>query len=189
MNKVLVFFADGFEEIEGLTVIDILKRAEIPVEMVSITGSKSVTGSHGISILTDAVFDEADFDNAHMLVLPGGQPGTTNLEACAPLMEKLDSFKKAIDSGDNKYLAAICAAPSIFAHRGYLKDRKACSHPSMESHLSEAGADLKKEPVCNDGNIITSRGMGTAIIFALKITAVLKDGETADRISTAIVNQ
>lgn len=188
MAKVLVFFADGCEEIEGLTVVDLLRRAGIDTCMVSITDERMVTGSHGIRFETDEILDNADFDGADFMVLPGGMPGTKNLEACSPLMERLDSFHDRIAKGEDIYIAAICAAPSIFAHRGYLKGLKACSNPGFESHLVEGGADLTDGPATLDAHIITSRAMGTAIDFGLKIIEVIKGKAEADELGKNILH-
>ncbi len=180
MSKVCVFFAPGFEEIEALTVVDILRRAKIDVDMVSVTGEKKVTGSHKITVEMDKLFEEVDFGLADMLVLPGGMPGTKNLEAFEPLMKQVDAFY-----ADGKYVAAICAAPSIFGHRGILKGKEACSNPSFESHLE--GADVKNSPAVVSGNVITSRGMGTAIPFGLAILEQLKDVETVSSMKEKLV--
>ena len=180
MSKVCVFFAAGYEEIEALTVVDILRRASIDVEMVSITGEKKVTGSHNITVEMDKLFNEVDFESIDMLVLPGGMPGTKNLEAFEPLMDKIDDFYNK-----GKYIAAICAAPSIFGHKGILKGKKACSYPSFESHLE--GADVTREPAAVDNNVITGRGMGTAIPFALAILKELKGSEAAASMKESIV--
>ena len=162
MSKAAIFFGTGYEEIEALTVVDILRRAGITADLVSITGEREVTGSHGITVKMDQLFEEVDFDSVDIIVLPGGMPGTTNLEAYNPLMDKVDEFYR-----QDKYIAAICAAPSILGHKGILKGKKACSNPGFESHLE--GADVKQEPAVVDGHIITSRGMGTAIPFGLAI--------------------
>lgn len=180
MSKVLIFLADGHEEIEALTVVDLLRRAGIDIETVSITGKKEVTGSHRITTIADTLFEDANFDMADMLVLPGGMPGTKNLEAFVPLMEKIDSFAEA-----EKNISAICAAPTVFGRRGLLKGRKACCYPGMEGDL--LGADVSMEEVSVDGNIITSRGLGTAIPFALAIIEKLSNKENADKIANAIV--
>lgn len=180
MSKVCVFFAPGFEEIEALTVVDILRRAEIDVDMVSITGEKKVTGSHKITVEMDKLFEEMDFGQADMLVLPGGMPGTKNLEAFEPLMKQIDAFY-----ADGKYVAAICAAPSIFGHRGMLKGKAACSNPSFESHLE--GADVKNSPAVVSGKVITSRGMGTAIPFGLAILEQLKGKEAVNLMKEKLV--
>ncbi|MCH5275662.1 MAG: DJ-1/PfpI family protein [Lachnospiraceae bacterium] len=180
MSKVLVFLAEGFEEIEALTVVDLCRRAGIQTDTVAVSGQKTVTSSHGIPVLADVLFEEADFDNADMLVLPGGMPGTKNLEACAPLMEQLDAFYKA-----GKYVSAICAAPSIFGHRGYLKGRNACSYPSFEKELE--GAKVSQAPVEVSEHVTTSRGMGTAIPFGLAIVERFCGKEKAQELAKAIV--
>lgn len=180
MSKVCVFFAMGYEEIEALTVVDILRRAGVDVDMVSITEEKKVTGSHKITVDMDKTFDEVDFQQTDMIVLPGGMPGTTNLEAFEPLMKQVEAFYEA-----GKYVAAICAAPSIFGHRGMLQGKAACSNPGFESHLE--GADVKKEPAVVSGHVITSRGMGTAIPFGLAILGELKGQEAVQEMKTKLV--
>ncbi|MBO5207767.1 MAG: DJ-1/PfpI family protein [Lachnospiraceae bacterium] len=180
MSKVSVFFAPGYEEIEALTVVDILRRAGIEVDMVSITGEKKVTGSHKITVEMDKLFEEVDFEQNDMIVLPGGMPGTTNLEAFEPLMKQVEDFY-----AKEKYVAAICAAPSIFGHRGMVKGRNACANPGFESHLE--GANVKKEPAVVDGHVITSRGMGTAIPFGLAILEQLKGKEAAEEMKGKLV--
>ena len=180
MSKIGIFFAEGFEEIEALTVVDVCRRCELEIEMVSAYGEKQVLGSRGIRVEMDKTFEEADFESYDMLVLPGGGKGTQGLEACQPLMEKVDAFYQA-----GKYVAAICAAPSIFGHRGYLNGRKACSYPAFESHLE--GANVTAGPAEIDGNVITSRGMGTSIDFALAIVKVFCGEEKAKDVAGKIV--
>lgn len=180
MAKVAVMLADGFEEIEGLTVVDICRRCSIDVVTVSIMDSEVVVSSHKIPITADKKISEVNFEEIDMIVLPGGIPGTPNLESCEMLMEQLDAFYK-----NDKYLAAICAAPSIFGHRGYLKGRVACSYPSFESHLD--GATISREACCIDGKIITGRGMGVSIPFALKIAETLVGIDTAKKVSEGII--
>lgn len=180
MSKIAIFIATGFEEIEALTVVDILRRAEETVETVSITDERRVTSSHGVEVTVDKVFSEVDFDETDVLVLPGGMPGTKNLEAFAPLMEQVDAFAKA-----GRLVTAICAAPSILGHRGHLKGKKACSFPTFEDHLE--GADVKREPAVIDGNIITGRGMGAAIPFGLAILEKLQGKDAAAAMAEKIV--
>lgn len=180
MSKVCVFFAPGYEEIEALAVVDILRRAGIETDMVSITGEKKVTGSHKITVEMDKLFEEIDFEKTDMIVLPGGMPGTTNLEAFEPLMKQVESFYEK-----EKYVAAICAAPSIFGHRGMVKGRNACANPGYESHLE--GANVKQEPAVVDGHVITSRGMGTAIPFGLAILELLQGKEAAEEMKKKLV--
>ncbi len=180
MKKVAVFFGNGYEEIEALTVVDLLRRANIEVQCISIDNAKQVMGSHKINVEMDAGIDEVCFDSFDMLVCPGGMPGTKNLEACEKLTEQIKSFYEK-----GKLIGAICAAPSIFGHMGLLKGRKACIYPGMESEL--AGAEVVFDEVAQSDHVITSRGMGTAIAFGLKIIENLIDKETADNLGRAIV--
>ena len=180
MGKVLIFLADGHEEIEALTVVDLLRRAGIEIETVSITGKREVTSSHKVTIIADKLLDEVDFDKADMLVLPGGMPGTLNLEACEPLMKQVRAFNEK-----GKYIAAICAAPTVFGRAGLLKGKKACCYPDMEGDLK--GAKVSYDHVCVDGNVITSRGMGTAIEFGLAIIEKFQGKDAADSMATKVV--
>ena len=180
MSKIAIFFGEGFEEIEALTVVDLCRRAGIDIQMVSITGEAVVTGSHNIAVGMDAKIEEIDFSDLDMMILPGGMPGTKNLEAHGALMEKLDAYY-----ADGKYIAAICAAPSIFGHRGYLKGRKACCFPGYEKELE--GATVTMDSVTQDGHVITSRGMGTAMDFGLKIVEVLGGKELAEQKAASIL--
>lgn len=180
MGRVYVFLADGFEEIEGLTVVDILRRAGVDTVTVSVMGRNEVKGSHGIPVGADAVFGELDMNDADLLVLPGGMPGTLNLKAHEGLRELLLKF-----DSEKKYLAAICAAPSILSELGMLKGRKACAYPSFEETL-DCG-EVQKVPVVTDGHITTGRGMGAAIPFALRLTEILCGKEKAEETGRSIV--
>ncbi|MDO4321806.1 MAG: DJ-1/PfpI family protein [Lachnospiraceae bacterium] len=181
MSKVYVFLADGFEEIEGLTVVDILRRAGIETEMVSITGKKHVTGSHGIEIGADVLFEEIDSAQASVYVLPGGgMPGTRHLAAHEGLSKLLLGAETA-----GVKVAAICAAPSVLGELGLLKGHRAVCYPGFEEKL--LGAEVTRGPVEVSGNVTTSRGMGTAIPFALALVAQLKDQKTADELGKAII--
>ena len=180
MSKVCVFLADGFEEIEGLTVVDVLRRAGVETVTVSVMGRKRIEGAHGIPVEADAVFEEAAMEDADMLVLPGGMPGTLHLKAHEGLRELLLSFDR-----EKKCLAAICAAPAVLSELGMLRDRKACSYPSFEESL-ECG-QVVREPAVTDGHITTGRGMGTAIPFALRLTEILCGREKAEEVREAIV--
>lgn len=182
MSKIALFFGTGYEEIEALTVVDILRRAGETVEMVSVTDEKSVTSSHNVTVEMDKTLAAVDFDSVDVLVLPGGMPGTKNLEACEALMAQVDEFV-----AKGKIVAAICAAPSILGHRGHLKGKKACSYPSMESHLE--GAEVLQEAAVTDGNIITGRGMGAAIAFGLAILEKLQGKDAADKMADTVVYQ
>lgn len=179
MSKVYVFFATGFEEIEALATVDLLRRAQIDVATVSVTGDKTVVGSHNIPVVMDDLFENVDFGTADMIVLPGGGPGTKNLEAFEPLMLEVDEFAK------KKAVAAICAAPSILGHRGHLKGTKATCFPGFEKELE--GAEFVAQPAVRDGNIITARGMGASVDFGLEIVSFFKGKEAAKELADRIV--
>lgn len=165
-KKVYIFLAEGFEEVEAGTPIDILRRAGIDVKLVAIDDSEYVTGARNITFKADVKLSELDKDGADMLILPGGMPGTTNLYNCKPLMELVKEYNEK-----GKRIAAICAAPTIFGKLGLLEGKKACCYPGMEDELY--GAEVYVEPVVTDGNITTSRGMGTAVDFALELLTLL----------------
>lgn len=160
--------------------VDICRRGGLDIDMVSVKGEREVKGAHGISVVMDKLFEEVDFAEYDMLVLPGGMPGTKGLEAHTGLMEQVDAFYTS-----GRYIAAICAAPSIFGHRGILKGRKACSYPSFESHLE--GAQVTAGPVEISDNVITSRGMGTAIDLGLAILGIYLGQEKAKEMAATIV--
>lgn len=181
MSRLAIFFGTGYEEIEALTVVDILRRAKEDIVMVSITGERQVTGSHGISVQMDQLLTEVNFEEIDGIVLPGGMPGTKNLEACGALMEQVDAFVK-----EGKLVAAICAAPSILGHRGHLQGKKACIFPGMEEHLSGAQV-VTDRPAVTDGNVITGRGMGAAIPFGLHILEKLQGRDEAQEMAERIV--
>ena len=176
---VYIFLADGFEEIEALTVVDLLRRASISIAMVSITGDREVTGAHQIKVASDLLFEEADYSDARMLVLPGGLPGTDNLLAHKGLDGLLKEFSQM-----GRTLAAICAAPKVLGEKGLLVGRGATCYPGYEDKL--VGARYMNQDVVTDGNIVTSKGMGTAIDFSLEIINKLKSKAEADRIASAI---
>lgn len=180
MANTAIFLANGFEEIEALTVVDMLRRKSILCDMVSINEEKNVAGSHGIKVLADKTISDISFEDYDALILPGGMPGTKNLEANGFLMSRFDSFYS-----ENKLICAICAAPSIFGHRGYLKGKKATCYPGFETELE--GANFVKEPVVKDGNVITSRGMGTAIEFGAEIVGEFLGEEEKEALLKAIV--
>lgn len=179
-SKVAVFFADGCEEIEGLTVVDMLRRANLEVVGVSVNGSKEIHGSHDIIFQADTVLEETDIDSYDGVVLPGGLKGTENLAAHAGVVSAVQEFAKA-----GKLVAAICAAPSVLGQAGVLKGKHATCHPGWEEKLT--GAVTSQESVVTDGNIITSRGMGTAIDFSLAMIQYLADEETVANVRKGIV--
>lgn len=178
--KIAIFLAEGFEEIEALTVADLGRRAGITVDLVSITQKEQVIGSHQITVQSDYLWESIQPDTYDMLVFPGGMPGTVNLEAFEPLMEALDRFVS-----EGKYIGAICAAPRILGHRNLLEGRTACCYPGTESHIHNAV--ITENAVEISQNIITSRSMGTAIEFSLAIISTLCSKEKAEEIKKAIV--
>lgn len=180
MKKAIVFLADGFEEIEGLTVVDLLRRAGIQVVTASIKTEKEINGAHGIQVFADETVENVDFSTADMVVLPGGMPGTLNLGNCKKVTETVMEFFK-----QGKEVAAICAAPSVLGDLGILKGKKATCYPGFEERLT--GAEVSLEEVVSDGNVTTSRGLGTAIPFALKLIEKLIDTAKADEVKESII--
>ncbi|MEE3419792.1 MAG: DJ-1 family glyoxalase III [Lachnospiraceae bacterium] len=181
MSRVLLFLADGFEEVEALTVVDLLRRADIDIKTVSISDSKTVIGRSRITVEADMMQKDASFDDAEMLVLPGGQPGTTYLSRDRHLAKELKKFNEA-----GKKIAAICAAPTVFGGLGLLEKKRATCYPGCESMLTGAQVVLDEEVVV-DGNITTSRGAGTAIPFALSLIGQLVGQDMADQVKRGIV--
>ncbi len=179
-KRVCVFLADGFEEIEGLTVVDLLRRAEIEVTTASITGEYTIHGAHGIDVQADKLFYEVEYAAQDMIVLPGGMPGTLHLGKHEGVKQVLEQFYK-----EEKNIAAICAAPSVLGKYGMLHGRKATSYPGFEEALK--GATYVYEEVAEDDFIITSRGMGTAIAFSLKLIEKLIGQTKADEIGKSII--
>lgn len=167
------FLAGGFEEMEALCPIDILRRGECEVATVGV-GEEIITGSHGVSVYTDIVDSEIVLDsNLEMIILPGGMPGTLNLEKNANVQRAIDFCME-----NNKFIGAICAAPSILGHKGILNDKEAICFPGFEGQLN--CKTLSKEYVCGDGNIITAKGAGVAQEFGLKLLECVK-GSTASK--------
>lgn len=180
MDKAYVFFADGFEEIEGLTVVDILRRGQIETVMVSVTGKKLVMGAHNIPITADCLFEDVDLTDGTLYVLPGGMPGTLHLGEHKGLCELLVNAK-----AEGKKVAAICAAPSVLGQLGLLKGETATCYPGFEEKLE--GAVTTKNEVEVSGQVTTSRGMGTAIAFSLELLGQLKGKEAAVKMGEGII--
>lgn len=176
---VVVFLADGFEESEALVPLDILRRGGVQVQTVGI-GGKTVTGSHGIPVVADVSEDEFTFSKrCEMVILPGGMPGTTNLD-------KSETVKNALLTADKKglFIAAICAAPTVLYHKGLLRGQKATVYPSMKDELPDE--IYSPEPVCESGRFITARSAGVAIEFGLTLLTKLAGAERAKAIKQAI---
>lgn len=175
---VLVFLANGFEEIEALATVDVLRRAELDVVTVGV-GGKLIRGSHGIIVAADTEDREVSTDNLEAVVLPGGMPGTLNLEK-SPVVQRVVEYAAA----NHILLCAICAAPSILGHKGLLENKKAVCFPGYEQEL--IGAQVQDVPVAEDGSVITARGAGVTIPFALTIVSKLASAETARKLEASM---
>ena len=175
-----MFFADGFEEVEAIATLDVIRRAGIEIKSVG-AGNKTVTGSHNISVICDLTTDELVYnaEDVDGMILPGGMPGTTNLMNNS----FVDSFIDACQS-DKKLICAICAAPMILGRKGLLKNKDAVCFPGFEEELE--GAVLSDKFVCNSDGIITAKGMGSAIDFGLEIVAEMIDKETAFKLKSTL---
>ena len=177
---IYMFLADGFEEVEALCPLDILRRAGLDVTTVGVGGKDVIQGAHGITVHAD-IPDILYRDSApDMIILPGGMPGSTNLDES----KALDAALK-VASKKGAYLCAICAAPLVLGNRGYLDGKAAVCYPGFEQYLK--GAHVPEgESVVRDGNIITAKGMGVAFDFGLELVRALKDDGTADAIKASV---
>ena len=176
---IYIFLADGFEEIEALCPVDVLRRAGKDVRTVGVGGS-TVRGSHGLSVVCDASIDTVALtDKPEAVILPGGMPGTNNLEAC----DAVRDFVRDADA-DGRLVCAICAAPSVLGHMGILNGRCATCFPGFEQAL--LGANVTNESVCRDGNILTAKGAGVALEFGLSIVRALCGDDKADALSQSM---
>lgn len=176
---VYVFLANGFEEIEAITIIDVLRRGNVDVRTVGI-GSKTVTGTHGVQVEADLADREASASAAEMIVLPGGQPGTDNLGKSEIVTNMIRDF-----AATGKRIAAICAAPTVLGHVGVLSGRMAVCYPGCEGALK--GAKIGAENVVCDGNIVTSKGPGTAMEFSLTLLKILKGENAAAEVAAGML--
>ena len=176
---IYLFLANGFEEIEGLTALDVLRRAGEEIMTVGI-GSERIVGSHKVPVICDTTVDKIEkTDDLKAVILPGGMPGTLNLEADKTVQEYIDFANEK-----GALVCAICAAPSILGHKGLLQGKKAVCFPGFEKEL--VGADICENGVVRDGNIITAKGMGVSLEFGLEILAVLQGKEKADAVKAAV---
>lgn len=180
MKKTAIIFAEGYEEVEALTAVDLLRRGQITCEIVSLADAREVTGSHGITVTVDRSFSDTDFEEYDGVILPGGMPGTKNLAADGRVLSLLRSFRDA-----GKLTAAICAAPTVLAKAGLLEGKTAVCYPGMEGELT--GAKVSFTPTAVDGTVITGRGVGTAIAFALAIVEYFEGAERAETLAESIV--
>lgn len=178
MKAIFVFLTTGFEEIEAVATIDVLRRAGLNVHTVSLTGQRTVTGSHSIPVTADMIFEEAPLDTAELLVIPGGTPAFNEHEG---LKKEVKAF---YDKGEK--VAAICASPMVFGGLGILKGRKATCYPGFEKYLE--GAILQTDqPVVIDGNVITGKGPGLTIDFALTLVEVMAGKQKRDEIAAQLL--
>ena len=176
MKKIFIFLAEGFEETEAVATIDVMLRGGLDVTSVSISDNLLVTGAHGISVNSDVFFENVDLSYGDMLVLPGGMPGASNLNAHTGLKSALEQY-----AARGKKIAAICAAPLVFGGLGLLKGKNATAYPGFESYLD--GATFINSPVVIDGNIITGQGPGFALKFGLAIVEELQGKAKSDEIA------
>lgn len=167
MAKVYVFLADGFEDIEALAPVDILRRGGLDVKTVSINGSETVTSAHGIQVKADLLFDAADMADADLLMLPGGMPGAKNLD-------EHEGVRRALvrHAEQQKLIGAICAAPMVLGHLGLLRGKRATCYPGFDTELD--GATYTAEPVTTDGNIVTGKGPGASFAYGYCLLAKFK---------------
>jgi len=179
-KKIAVHLADGFEEIEAITIIDVLRRADLEVIVISVTGKLEVVGAHQLKVLADKLFEEVNYNDLSMIVLPGGMPGAANLDAHEGLKAKILMF-----NNENKPLAAICAAPLVYGNLGILKGKQAVCYPGFEKYLK--GAEIINHPVAESGNVITGRGPAAAIQFALKLVEKLVSAEKSELIASQML--
>ncbi len=176
---IYMFIAEGFEEIEALCPLDLMRRAGLDVTTVGV-GSKEITGSHGITVkadITDGEFDDKDME---MIFLPGGMPGTLNLAACHTVIDAIGTAAE-----NNTYIAAICAAPSILGDMGLLAGKRAVCYPGFEDRL--VGADIPEQRVVLDGKILTAKGMGAALEMGLKIVEIFCGKTASDNLRHAVI--
>lgn len=172
MAKVYEFLADGFEEVEALAPVDVLRRGGVEVLTVSVTGQPCVKSSHGVSVCADVLFEEAGFEDADMLLLPGGMPGSATLDSHAGVRAAL-----AAQAAAGRRIGAICAAPMVLGRMGLLKGRRATCYPGFEKYLE--GAEATGELVTVDGNIVTGRGPAASLPYAYTILSLLEGDEAA----------
>ena len=182
MNKTAIILAEGFEEVEGLTAVDLLRRAGIVCDMLSLDDAPVVVGSHGIEVRADLGFSAADFDSYDGVILPGGLKGTRRLSEDARVIELLQRFHAA-----GKLTAAICAGPTVLGQAGILQGLRAVCYPGVEDRLT--GATTGTEAAVTDGTVITSRGMGTSVPFGLAIVRYFQGEEAAEALARKVVWQ
>lgn len=180
MKRIYVHFAEGFEEIEAVTPVDVLRRAGCEVTTISVTGSRQVKSSRGLVVMTDKLFEEVNYNDVDMLVLPGGMPGSKNLDEHEGLKANILQANK-----NGKWLAAICAAPMVFGHLGLLQGKKATCFPGCEPDL--VGASYTASAVEVAGNIVTGKGPGVSVKFSLALAEALVGKAKADEVKESMM--
>ena len=183
MKNAVILIAEGFEEVEAITIIDTLRRGGIDIKSASITGARTVTGAHGIPVVCDELFDRKKVLSCDILILPGGMPGTSNLGSSNDVIDAINSFRT-----NGKLISAICAAPMILGQMGLLKGLSATIYPGMEEYL--AGAKINPENTTEyDGNILTGKGPGLALDFALRLLELASDKKTAQNVGAGMLKR
>lgn len=178
---ILVLLADGFEEIEALTSVDMLRRAGLDIRTVGMNG-KIIAGSHKIPVICDIEPNEVELDKVSLVILPGGMPGALNLDA-SPFTDKIIA---AVNKNGGR-IAAICAAPLVLGRRGLLNGKQAVCYPGFENELT--GAEIVNQSVVTDGNITTAKGMGAALLFAEELVSLICGEEVKNSLSSAIMEE
>jgi 4-methyl-5(b-hydroxyethyl)-thiazole monophosphate biosynthesis len=179
MKRVVVPLATGFEEIEAVAVIDILRRADVEVRVAGVGGAR-IVGGHGLAVECDCLIEDCDADGTDAVVLPGGMPGTLNLGKSEAVRRLINGVAAA-----GRVVAAICAAPTVLCSAGLLDGKTATSHPAHEHEMT--GCNYSRDRVVVDGNLVTSRGAGTAVEFAIRMAGILAGPEKARELESKIV--
>lgn len=180
MKKAILFLAEGFEEMEATGTVDILRRGGVDVKTVSITDDRKVVGAHNMEYVADNTIAEIDITDVEALILPGGMPGSSNLNSCEQLKEMLlEQYRRG------KIVAAICAAPMVLGSLGLLKGRKATCYPGFEPKL--IGATVTGEAVEVDGNVVTGKGPGLVFNFGLALVSVIKSQAVAEEVAAGLL--
>ncbi len=177
---IYVFLATGFEDIEAIAPVDIMRRLGLTVTTVSVTGERVVTSAHGVGIVADKLFEEVNLDKAELLVLPGGMPGATNLYECEPLRKAIMKHYQ-----EEKMLAAICAAPLVFGRMGILKDVQVTCYPGFESELE--GAKCSGSILEEDALFLTAKGPGAALEFGFALAELFADQREVERLRRSMI--
>ncbi|HKJ87909.1 MAG TPA: DJ-1 family glyoxalase III [Gammaproteobacteria bacterium] len=182
MASVLMPLAEGFEELEAITIADVLRRGGIEVVLAGLNGTGAVTGSRETRVVPDAALDDVMDREFDMITLPGGMPGVDHLKRDERIKKLIDRHQK-----EGRFTTAICAAPSILAAYGYLEGRQATSNPKFINQVNIGGVDYVEDPVVVDGSLVTSRGPGTAMDFGLKLVEMLAGEEARDKVEEGLV--